>query len=484
MNRLVVLLSLIMFACGLGWWADYLAHDTLADAARFLIGAFTFSVVTGGVLILTATGFILVERVRIARARRMEAQRDAQLMITVAAPGSQVYASEVNGVLSIKHRPLHLAPGTVNGEAYAPDPIDLQKWLAFQRLQSINHTGKVEVNQLTEGVQQALPQNVDLGPYIAAGSTLHRLFLGVGRFADGRVDNVIAPMEGLIHVAAGGASGFGKSTFIQALVYQVLNARERPDVILLDPQAVTFTPFAGHDRILYQANRPGDIADVLAALVAEMERREQLFARWRGIQNLSQYNAVVEQTERLAALPVFFDEFGLVADNKDIARLARLLSAGGRKAGLALFVSTQHWGTDSLSSAFRANLNSSIQFKARDKTESRILLGDSSAADLQKPGQALARLPGQAGLIELQAPDPSGVIDTTPELLPEGIDLLVGLKDRLDGDNNEQRTNEDTFFAELVHNGKSRRQAAIEAYGREYAGDIVTRGKRALGELK
>ena len=46
-----------------------------------------------------------------------------------------------------------------------------------------------------------------------------------------------------------------------------------------------------------------------------------------------------------------------------------------------------------------------------------------------------------------------------------------------------QMTKDDAEFVRLVQAGKSRRQAALEAYGRDYAGDIVSRGKRALGEI-
>jgi hypothetical protein len=45
------------------------------------------------------------------------------------------------------------------------------------------------------------------------------------------------------------------------------------------------------------------------------------------------------------------------------------------------------------------------------------------------------------------------------------------------------KQNEDSQFVELVQSGLSRNKAALEAYGRVYAGDLVERGKRALGEL-
>jgi hypothetical protein len=41
----------------------------------------------------------------------------------------------------------------------------------------------------------------------------------------------------------------------------------------------------------------------------------------------------------------------------------------------------------------------------------------------------------------------------------------------------------DQLFKQRVEAGLSRNAASLEAYGRRYAGDLVERGKRILGEL-
>lgn len=46
-----------------------------------------------------------------------------------------------------------------------------------------------------------------------------------------------------------------------------------------------------------------------------------------------------------------------------------------------------------------------------------------------------------------------------------------------------QERDSDAYFIELVQSGKSRNEAAQEAWGRAYAGNLVERGKRLLGEL-
>jgi hypothetical protein len=41
----------------------------------------------------------------------------------------------------------------------------------------------------------------------------------------------------------------------------------------------------------------------------------------------------------------------------------------------------------------------------------------------------------------------------------------------------------DELFRELVQSGKSRRAAALQAYGKEYAGSLVSHCKKVLGEM-
>jgi DNA segregation ATPase FtsK/SpoIIIE-like protein len=205
-----------------------------------------------------------------------------------------------------------------------------------------------------------------------------------------------------------------------ALAWQVINAHEQPRPVMLDPQGVTFTPFEGDKRLLYPlASDPNDIIAILDALMNEMERRQKLFARWRGIATLAQYNKVVEPDERLPVIPIFFDEFGLVSDHREIARHTKKLTQAGRKVGISLIAGTQTWGADEIATALRANLATSVQFFARDKHQSRILLGAGDAAEITRPGQAFAILPGQPGLIEIQAPDPSSVVEITPTRIEE-----------------------------------------------------------------
>lgn len=417
------------------------------------------------------------------------ARRDANLNIITAPPGYQVFATELAGELAnaFTHKPLHLAAGPINGGPVQFPLEQLQMWALHNLAHSTTRKPDI-VNQQPMApalsAPMSLPEYVDLASHMAHPPSLRSLFLGIGRYPDGQVKPVSAPLGRLVHIAAGGSSGFGKSTFMLALAYQTLNAREAPQLVFLDAKGSTFTAFDGHPHLLYPlASEPADILAVLEALVGEMKRRQKQFAGWRGVADLEQYNKVA--AEPLPQIVCYFDEFGLVADHKEIAGKTKRLIQACRSAGISIIAGAQTWKADEISTALRANLSTSVQFYARSKSQSRILLEDSAAASITRPGQAFAVLPGQPGLIELQTPDPKHLVHVTPEIIADGERPEMPVPpDPEDADDEETGlTPQDIEFIDLVRNKISRNEAALKVYNRPYAGDLVYRCKRILGEV-
>lgn len=75
-----------------------------------------------------------------------------------------------------------------------------------------------------------------------------------------------------------------------------------------------------------------------------------------------------------------------------------------------------------------------------------------------------------------------------PVLLPRGLPMLgdglpdFGLPEPAKRESTRPDDN-DALFVELVRSGVSRNQASMQAWGRGYAGNMVERGKRLLGEI-
>jgi hypothetical protein len=127
----------------------------------------------------------------------------------------------------------------------------------------------------------------------------------------------------------------------------------------------------------------------------------------------------------------------------------------------------------------RQQFASKVQLHANEKGQARLLM-DAPEAITFPPGRAMIDLPGQLPAIvqtpyidkrELRAllrpastppPPPISLSELTARLLSEA--------------------EKDQLFKQRVEAGLSRNAASLEVYGRRYAGDLVERGKRVLGE--
>ncbi|MCB0174801.1 MAG: hypothetical protein KDJ97_30105 [Anaerolineae bacterium] len=399
---------------------------TFAVTVKIVVVLFGIGVALGilvGVIWLVtvayASGVVWNSMARSKRAQALKLEREASLVVTVAPPGSQVYVSEVRGRLQIEHKPLYLAANTVSSPGNEPTWDEVKRWSFFQLTQNISKRPEIAIEE-TPQLQQPLPEYVDLTHYVTGSPSLRNVFLGVGRMPTGVIQPISAPLSRLVHIAVAGASGFGKSTMMQALGHQVINAREHPNVVMLDAQGVTFTPFEANEHLRYPlASESEDIRAILQDLISELNKRKELYSRWRGVDSLEKYNRVVNEHDRFPVIPIFFDEFGLLADDKEIAKAVKQLSQAGRKFGMYMIAGSQTWYSDEIASSLKANLSTSIQFYAKSKSQSRVLLGDSAASDITRPGQAFCRIPGQPGLIELQAPDAKRALDDALILISE-----------------------------------------------------------------
>lgn len=233
------------------------------------------------------------------------------------------------------------------------------------------------------------------------GSSLSRLVLGVTVGADGQRSVVTGDMSKMVHVAVGGSAGWGKSVFLQSLVYQLATCPERPDLALVDLDGTTLSPFASSDRLLYPlAESEQDALAVFAALADELERRKALYAGVPGVVDLASYN--VRGNEPLAPCVLVTDEATALLGDKSVEAALRTLALRGRKFGLWVVLAGQDWKASSLDSAIKNQLSTTVQFRAKSASQSRVLLGDKGAENLPVPGRCLASLPGQV-IQEVQA---------------------------------------------------------------------------------
>jgi len=220
------------------------------------------------------------------------------------------------------------------------------------------------------------------------------------------------------HILVGGESRSGKSTWLNAMLVALL-AAHTPDELrlaLIDPKGVEFAPLAGVPHLVQPlADTPRTASEVTGWLIAEMDRRQALFA---GVyaRNLSTYNARMQQRARTqargegeAALPlilVVIDEVSDIALQcglrsafyKNLIRL----SSKGAALGLILVLATQNPKAEVLNTLIRGNMSTRIAFRVSSAEHSRTILGSGGAQKLPRTirGRMMARL--DESLLQLQ----------------------------------------------------------------------------------
>lgn len=261
--------------------------------------------------------------------------------------------------------------------------------------------GAAATNLLEPPVSVRWPAEIPLKSVVSEPD-IRDLVLGVTVNGAGQTETVKADMGRLVHIAVGGSSGWGKSVFLRSLAYQLALSRTPTDLVMVDLEGATLAPFARCGRLLYPiAETEKDALAVLLALQEEMENRKVLYAQYPGVDSLDAYNAVAD--ERLTPLVAVIDEATALLGDKSVESALRTLALRARKYGLWLVMAGQDWKASSLDTAIRNQLSSRVQFKAMSPSQSRVLLEQSGAEELDVIGRAWAVVPGKSPFM-MQAP--------------------------------------------------------------------------------
>lgn len=213
------------------------------------------------------------------------------------------------------------------------------------------------------------------------------------------------------HSLVAGATGSGKSVLIQALILDIAatNPKELAQIILIDPKmGVDYAPLADlphmRDEIVTTKDKA---AEVLEALVQEMEDRYRAFAKARA-RDLPTYNSKVSTEERLPMVFLVHDEFAdwMLDDTYKAAVGAAVQRLGvkARAAGIHLIFAAQRPDKDVMPMQLRENLGNRLILKVSSEATSKIALDRPGAELLLGRGHLAAKLNGEQGLVFAQAP--------------------------------------------------------------------------------
>jgi S-DNA-T family DNA segregation ATPase FtsK/SpoIIIE len=213
------------------------------------------------------------------------------------------------------------------------------------------------------------------------------------------------------HSLVAGATGSGKSVLIQAMLLDIAatNPKQLVQIILIDPKmGVDYAPLADlphmRDEIVTTKEKA---AEVLEALIEEMENRYRAFAKSRA-RDLPTYNAKVLPEERLPMIFLVHDEFAdwMLDDayKAAVGAAVQRLGVKARAAGIHLIFAAQRPDKDVMPMQLRENLGNRLILKVSSEATSKIALDRPGAELLLGRGHLAAKLNGEQGLVFAQAP--------------------------------------------------------------------------------
>ncbi len=212
------------------------------------------------------------------------------------------------------------------------------------------------------------------------------------------------------HGLIAGATGSGKSVFINSLLVSLLYKAtpEEVKLLLIDPKMVELAPFNHIPHLVSPV-----ITDVKAATAAlkwaveEMERRYQLFAHI-GVRDIGRYNLLATEkrqfAQKLPYIVIVIDELAdlmMMAPTEVEDAICRIAQKA-RACGIHLVLATQRPSVDVITGLIKANVPTRIAFSVSSQIDSRTILDQQGAERLLGKGDMLYQGNGMSSPVRVQ----------------------------------------------------------------------------------
>ncbi len=219
--------------------------------------------------------------------------------------------------------------------------------------------------------------------------------LGFALGRDVAGNGVYLDLSRLPHLLVAGATGTGKTVFLNSLILSLFykNTPETLRLILIDPKRVEFSIYKNLPHLLCPVICDAQQSiNALSWLIEEMERRFKKLAEYN-TRNIYSFNEKVSKNHEtsLYHIVLIIDELAdlMAARGKEIETKIVRIAQMARAVGIHLVLATQRPSTEVITGLIKANITCRISFQLPTQIDSRTVLDMGGAEKLLGAGDML-----------------------------------------------------------------------------------------------